>query len=96
MDVLGGGNKIMFNQGDATFAPTSYTNISVGAVGDLNNDGFLDIQNGNTIRYAVPNANNWLKITLNGIQSNSNGIVCTCANEKHLRNSFILTNFTIN
>lgn len=74
VDVLGGGNKIMFNQGDATFAPTSYTNISVGAVGDLNNDGFLDIQNGNTIRYAIPNANNWLKITLNGIQSNSNGI----------------------
>lgn len=73
VDVLGGGNKIMFNQGDGTFAPTSMT-ISVGAVGDLNNDGFLDIQNGSTIRYAVPNGNNWFKATLNGIQSNSNGI----------------------
>lgn len=73
VDVMGGGNKIMFNQGDGTFAPTSYT-ISVGAVGDLNNDGFLDIQNGSTIRYAVPNGNNWLKVSLNGIQSNSNGI----------------------
>ncbi|MGV9004674.1 FG-GAP-like repeat-containing protein [Flavobacterium sp.] len=74
VDVMGGGNKIMFNQGDGTFIPTSYTAIGVGAVGDLNNDGFLDIQNGNTIRYAIPNANNWLKVTLNGIQSNSNGI----------------------
>lgn len=74
VDVLGGGNKIMFNQGNGTFAPTSYTAISVGAIGDLNNDGFLDIQNGTTIRYAIPNANNWLKVTLNGIQSNSNGI----------------------
>lgn len=73
VDVLGGGNKIMFNQGDGTFAPTSYP-ISVGAVGDLNNDGFLDIQNGSTIRYAIPNGNNWLKVSLNGIQSNSNGI----------------------
>jgi ASPIC and UnbV/Secretion system C-terminal sorting domain/FG-GAP-like repeat len=74
VDVLGGGNKIMFNQGNNTFAPISYTGISVGAVGDLNNDGFLDIQNGNNIRYAVPNGNNWVKVTLNGIQSNSNGI----------------------
>lgn len=74
VDVLGGGNKIMFNQGDGTLIPINYAGISVGAVGDLNNDGFLDIQNGNTIRYAIPNANNWLKVTLNGIQSNSNGI----------------------
>jgi hypothetical protein len=74
IDVLSGGNKIMFNQGNNVFAPTSYTAISVGAVGDLNNDGFLDIQNGSTIRYAIPNGNNWLKVTLKGIQSNSNGI----------------------
>ncbi len=74
VDVLGGGNKIMFNQGNNTFAPVSYTGIAVGAVGDLNNDGFLDIQTGTTIRYAVPNGNNWIKIRLNGVQSNSNGI----------------------
>ena len=74
VDVLGGGNKIMFNQGNGTFAPTSYSAISVGAVGDLNNDGFLDIQNGSTIRYAIPNGNNWFKVLLKGIQSNSNGI----------------------
>ncbi|MEC4005256.1 FG-GAP-like repeat-containing protein [Flavobacterium sp. SUN052] len=74
VDVLGGGNKIMFNQGNSTFAPVTYSGISVGAIGDLNNDGFLDILNGNTIRYAVPNSNNWLKVATQGIQSNSNGI----------------------
>ncbi len=75
VDVLGGGNKIMFNnQGNGTFSPVSYSGISVGGIGDLNNDGFLDILNGNTIRYAVPNTNNWMKFSLKGIQSNSNGI----------------------
>ena len=74
VDVLAGGNKIMFNQGNSTFLPVSYSGISVGAIGDLNNDGFLDILNGSTIRYAIPNANNWIKVLLKGIQSNSNGI----------------------
>jgi hypothetical protein len=74
VDVLGGGNKIMFNQHNSTFAPVSYAGMSVGAVGDLNDDGFLDIQNGTTIRYAVPNGNNWIKVALQGVQSNSNGI----------------------
>ena len=75
VDVMGGGNKIMFNhQGDGTFVPSSYPGINLGAVGDLNNDGFLDIQNGSAIRYAVPNGNHWVTVTLSGIQSNSNGI----------------------
>jgi hypothetical protein len=74
LDVLGGGNKIMFNQHNSTFAPVSYPGIGVGAIGDLNNDGFLDILNGNTIRYAVPNSNKWLKVALQGVQSNTNGI----------------------
>jgi hypothetical protein len=74
LDVLGGGNKIMFNQHNSTFAPVSYAGIGTGAVGDLNNDGFLDIQNGNTIRFAVPNSNKWFKVALQGVQSNINGI----------------------
>ncbi len=45
-----------------------------GAVGDLNNDGFLDVQNGTTVFYNVPNDNNWIKMNLKGIESNSNGI----------------------
>lgn len=74
VDVLGGGNKIMFNLGDGTFSPSLYPSISVGGIGDLNNDGFIDFLNGNTIRYAVPNANNWVKVSLQGIESNSYGI----------------------
>ncbi|MEZ4853768.1 FG-GAP-like repeat-containing protein [Flavobacterium sp.] len=76
VDVLGGGNKIMFNNdGNGTFSESVYSSgITVGAVGDLNNDGFLDIQNGSTIRYAIPNGNNWIKIGLDGVVSNKNGI----------------------
>ncbi len=74
VDILGSGNKIMFNQGNFVFAPTNYSSIEVGAIGDLNNDGFLDIQLGNNIKFAIPNGNNWLKIAYNGVQSNKNGI----------------------
>lgn len=74
VDIMGSGNKILFNQGNNVFAPVTYSSIGVGAIGDLNNDGFLDILNGSTVRYAVPNGNNWIKLTFQGIQSNSNGI----------------------
>jgi len=74
VDIMGSGNKIMFNKGGGVFEPTSYSSMSVGAVGDLNDDGFLDIFTGNTIRYAIPNNNNWMKIILKGVESNSNGI----------------------
>lgn len=74
LDVLSATGRIMFNQGDMTFALVPYTGLQVGAVGDLNNDGYLDILNNSTIRYAVPNGNNWLKVALNGVSSNRNGI----------------------
>lgn len=72
-DVMGGGNKIMFNNGNLTFTAALF-DFGVGAVGDLNNDGFLDVQVGSTIYFNDRNDNNWLKIYLQGIQSNSNGI----------------------
>ncbi len=72
-DVFGGGNKIMFNNGDMTFSSAPY-NFTNGAIGDLNNDGFLDIRNGGTVYFGNDNGNNWIKINLQGIESNYNGI----------------------
>lgn len=73
VDIMGGGNKIMFNQGNMVFAPSAVS-FSVGSVGDINNDGFLDVQNGATVYKNNGNGNHWLKIAFQGIQSNSNGI----------------------
>jgi hypothetical protein len=74
IDIMGAGGKIMFNQGDMSFLPTYYSSLEDGPIGDLNNDGFLDIQNGSTIRYAIPNGNHWISIGLKGEESNGNGI----------------------
>jgi hypothetical protein len=73
VDVMGGGNKIMYNQGNGTFVPFNH-GFDVSAVGDLNNDGFLDFQSGTTLRISSGNSNKWLKLNLRGIQSNRNGI----------------------
>jgi hypothetical protein len=73
VDVMGGGSKIMYNLGDGTFTAAS-TGFGVSAVGDLNNDGFLDFQTGNTLRLNNGNSNNWIKLTLQGVESNRNGI----------------------
>lgn len=72
VDVFTNG-RIFLNNGDLTFSE-QLVPINVGAIGDLNNDGFLDIQTGNTVRFNQPNGNNWIKMNLLGIQSNSNGI----------------------
>jgi PKD repeat protein len=71
-DVFTNG-RIMINNGDNTFT-SQVVAPNVGAVGDLNNDGFLDIQNSTTVYFNQPNGNNWVKMNLKGIESNINGI----------------------
>lgn len=77
LDVLGSGSTIMFGDGNFHFTPNPNT-YPLSAVdrpiGDLNNDGFLDIQTGTNILYNNGNTNKWLNINLQGIQSNRNGI----------------------
>ena len=73
VDVLGGGSKIMHNNGNMTFSPVSVP-VTSGPIGDLNHDGFLDVVNNNIIYMANPNGNNWIKILLQGVASNRNGI----------------------
>lgn len=68
-----GSNTIMYNNGNLTFSPSVVT-FGQGALGDLNNDGFIDVMNGNNLRINGGNANNWIKIGLNGITSNKQGI----------------------
>ncbi len=67
------GKEMYINNGDLTFTGMDL-DFSEGAIGDLNNDGFLDVQFGNLVHYNVPNANNWITVNLEGVQSNRNGI----------------------
>ena len=61
------------NNGDLTF--TGYDlPFSEGGIGDLNNDGFLDVQMGANVHYNSGNANKWCNVVLEGIDSNRNGI----------------------
>lgn len=73
VDVFGANNTIMINNGDFTFSPNVVAPNN-GPIGDLNNDGFLDVQNDNTIYLNTANDNNWIKINLEGVESNGNGI----------------------
>ncbi|KAF2518483.1 T9SS type A sorting domain-containing protein [Flavobacterium salilacus subsp. salilacus] len=89
LDILGGGHYILYNNGDMTFTVADGAPGS-GPVGDLNNDGFLDIQNGTLLHLGYDNGNNWLKVHLKGLQSNSNGIgarveVYTSPDDKMIR-----------
>lgn len=77
LDVLGSGNNIMFGDGNFRFTPNPNTypvsNFDR-PIGDLNNDGFLDIQNGTNVLFNNGNSNKWLNVNLRGIESNRNGI----------------------
>ena len=73
LDLLGMGGNFMAGNGDLTF--TEYDiDPGNGPVGDLNNDGFLDIVTGNTLHMNDGNDNNYLVIHAVGTASNLNGI----------------------
>lgn len=73
VDVLCGNNIIMRNNGNLTFTPCTI-NANSGPIGDLNNDGRLDILNGGNLYSNTSNNNNYLKVNLQGVLSNRNGI----------------------
>lgn len=77
LDVLGSGSNIMFGDGNFHFTPNPNMYIMSAydrPVGDLNNDGFLDIQNGTNVLFNNGNTNKWVNVNLQGVQSNKNGI----------------------
>ncbi len=73
VDILTNGS-ILFNNGDGTFTLQSSGMPPSGPIGDVNNDGFLDVFNGNVRMNDADNGNNWIKITTEGTTSNINGI----------------------
>ena len=82
--LINDGNEQLVTQLDPF--GSSFDDFQSAAVGDLNNDGFLDIVCSYTISYnvpsskndkmlfAIPNANNWISCQLEGTTSNFNGI----------------------
>ncbi|WMI69098.1 FG-GAP-like repeat-containing protein [Mangrovimonas sp. YM274] len=80
LDIYTNGD-ILFGNGDMTFRLVHDLNVpGAGAIGDLNNDGFLDFFYLNKVYFNNTNNNNWIKIvTIGNIHeseegSNRNGI----------------------
>ncbi len=61
------------NDGNMQFTAVDF-DFDRGALGDLNNDGFIDVFTGNTLWMNDGNDNHWIKVGLEGTTSNSNGI----------------------
>ena len=64
---------IFYNNGDMTFV-TVPTDVVIGALGDLNNDGFMDMVAVDKIYVNQKNDNHWIKINPIGRTSNRNAI----------------------
>ena len=62
-----------WGNGDLTFRASDLS-FSDGGVGDVNGDGFLDVVQRDRIFFNDGNNNHWIKVTLDGVQSNQNGI----------------------
>ena len=75
LDILCNGT-IMYGNGDLTFEDADNTQINYknGALGDLNNDGFIDAYYGGNIYWNQTTDNNWIKINTVGTASNIDGI----------------------
>ncbi|MFM1931361.1 MAG: hypothetical protein RL226_664, partial [Bacteroidota bacterium] len=67
------GTELYLNNGDGTFTGQQL-NFNSGGVGDMNNDGFLDVINGSTLWINNGNTNNYVKFNLQGIVSNKSAI----------------------
>lgn len=67
------GTRLYLNNGDGTFTGQGL-NFDSGGVADLNNDGFLDCINGNTLWVNDGNDNNYVKFSLEGLVSNKSAI----------------------
>ena len=65
--------ELYLNNGDMTFIGQDLT-FDEGGIGDFNNDGFLDVVNDGNLYINDGNANNWIKVGLEGVESNKNGI----------------------
>lgn len=65
--------ELYLNNGDLTFTGIDLP-FDEGGIGDFNNDGFLDVVNDGDLWINNGNGNNWVKIGLEGVESNLNGI----------------------
>lgn len=65
--------ELYLNNGDMTFIGQDL-DFDEGGIGDFNNDGFLDVVNDGNLYINDGNDNNWVKIGLEGVASNINGI----------------------
>ncbi len=65
--------ELYLNNGDLTFTGIDLP-FDEGGIGDFNGDGFLDVVNNGDLWINDGNSNNWVKIGLEGVQSNYNGI----------------------
>ncbi|EDM44214.1 hypothetical protein SCB49_04275 [unidentified eubacterium SCB49] len=65
--------ELYINNGDLTFTGQDLP-FDEGAIGDLNNDGYLDVVNDGNLYINDGGTNNYIKFTLQGVESNINGI----------------------
>jgi hypothetical protein len=65
--------ELYINNGDLTFTGINLP-FDEGAISDLNNDGYLDVANDGNLYINDGGTNNYIKISLQGVESNIHGI----------------------